>query len=132
MLLVAVLCLGTGAALALASGPALAQNAAREGEAAEPDADAKKPQEPERLEDAKEHYQRGRDLFDAEDLHGAVREFKQSFRLSKNVLLLYNLAFVFDNIGNRDLALFYYEKFLWAANPNQSLSEFVIERIRAL
>lgn len=61
---------------------------------------------------AKEHFMKGKELFDTKDFENAVDEFKESFKLSKNPVLLYNIAFTHDEIGDKQMALFYYEKFL--------------------
>ena len=42
----------------------------------------------------------------------AIEKFKESYRLSKNPLLLYNIALTLDESKQTDNALFYYRKFL--------------------
>ena len=81
---------------------------------------------------AKEHFIRGQEYFADEDYEGATREFKEAYKLSSNYLLLYNLGFTFDKLGNSELALFYYEKFFWTKASEGQQSEFVVKRIREL
>ncbi|HUS63158.1 MAG TPA: tetratricopeptide repeat protein [Kofleriaceae bacterium] len=64
------------------------------------------------MEKAKQHFAKGKELFDLKDLKGAVTEFKESYRLSKNGLLLYNIGYTLDQLGDKSLALFYYQKYL--------------------
>jgi tetratricopeptide (TPR) repeat protein len=76
---------------------------------------------PAELEQAKQHFAKGKELFDQKKLGEAVEEFKESYRLSKNPVLLYNIGFTLDQLGQRALALFYYQKFIAAVpadNPN--------------
>ena len=61
---------------------------------------------------AKEEFIKGKELFDAKDFENAVDQFKESYKLSKNPVLLYNIAFTHDEIGDQQMATFYYEKFL--------------------
>ena len=42
----------------------------------------------------------------------AAEKFKESYRLSRNPVLLYNIGFTFDQLGKKDLAVIYYKKFL--------------------
>ncbi len=70
------------------------------------------PPTPAQLEQAKQAFVAGKQLFDAKKYEPAVEKFKESYRLSRNPLLLYNLAFTLDSMGQKDLALFYYKKFL--------------------
>src|SRR6185503_14306028 len=51
-------------------------------------------------------------LFDEGKLPEAIEKFKESYRLSKNPVLLYNIGFTLDQSGQKDKALFYYRKFL--------------------
>jgi tetratricopeptide (TPR) repeat protein len=84
------------------------------------------------LQSARKHYERGKELFEAEDFDAAMGEFKEAYRLSRNPLLLYNLGFVSDKLGKRDLALFYYERYFWSPAPDPSIRDFINDRIRAL
>lgn len=70
------------------------------------------------IEKAKQHFGKGKELFDKKDFKGAVVEFKESYRLSKNPLLLYNIGYTLDQLGDKSLALFYYQKYLTDAPPS--------------
>ncbi|HET6611113.1 MAG TPA: hypothetical protein VFG83_03960 [Kofleriaceae bacterium] len=64
------------------------------------------------LKRARMHYGSGKALFARGDYQAAVEEFKTSYRLSKNPVLLYNIGFTFDKLGNEDKAEFYYQMFV--------------------
>jgi hypothetical protein len=81
---------------------------------------------------AKKAYGEGKALHDKGNLADAVEKFKESYRLSKNPLLLYNIAFTMDEAGTKDLALFYYKKFLTDAPPDATQRATVTERVKVL
>ncbi len=81
---------------------------------------------------AKEHYIAGKTLFDANDFEAAVDKFKESYKLSKNAVLLYNIAFTHDEIGDRQMATFYYEKFLKDTDRGAANRDVARTRLRAL
>jgi len=64
------------------------------------------------LKQAKEAYAAGKKLFEAKKFAEAVEKFKDSYRLSHNPLLLFNIALTFSELGTKDMALFYYKKFM--------------------
>jgi tetratricopeptide (TPR) repeat protein len=64
------------------------------------------------LEEAKRRFAEGQRLFERGELKPAVEEFKEAFRLTRNPLLLYNIGFVYDRLGDEPLALHYYTKFV--------------------
>lgn len=70
------------------------------------------PPTPEQLEQAKQAFIAGKALFDEKKFESAAEKFKESYRLSRNPLLLYNVAFTFDQLAQKDMAVFYYKKFL--------------------
>lgn len=84
------------------------------------------------LEQARQHFMKGRELFEAKDFTGAIDAFKESYRLSRNPLLLYNIGFTLDELGDRNMALFYYKKFLADAPPDAQNRDLVVQRVRAL
>jgi len=88
-----IICIAIGLVLATVSAPAYADDAAPT---------------PEQLDQAKKAYGEGKALHDAGKLTEAVDKFKESYRLSKNPLLLYNIGFTLDEAKQKDLALFYY------------------------
>ncbi len=81
---------------------------------------------------AKEHFGKGKALFDAKDFEAAVAEFKESYKLSKNAVLLYNIAFTHDEIGDQPLAIFYYEKFLRDTDKSAANRDLAQKRLREL
>jgi len=64
------------------------------------------------LTQAKKAYAEGKAKFDKGQYQDAVAKFKDSYRLSKNPLLLFNIALTFERLRTFDTALFYYKKFL--------------------
>jgi hypothetical protein len=108
-----------GALLALAT-PAIAQ-----------------PQQPTaaQIEEAKKHFAKGKELYDKGDKAGAVEEFKEAYKLSKNPTLLYNVGFVYDELKDKPLAVHYYKKFLEDAPTNEKTADnkkLATERVKAL
>jgi tetratricopeptide (TPR) repeat protein len=81
---------------------------------------------------AKEQYIAGKALFDAQDYEAAVDKFKESYKLSKNAVLLYNIAFTHDEIGDKQMATFYYEKFLKDTDRGAANRDVARKRLRAL
>ena len=67
---------------------------------------------PAQLERAKQAFADGKQLHDAGKLAEAIEKFKLSYELSRNPLLLYNIALTMQEIGSDDLAVVYYRKFL--------------------
>ena len=90
------------------------------------------PPTPEQIEAAKKAYAEGKRLFDAKKYVEAVEKFKESYRLSKNPLLLYNVGFTLDQKGDRDMALFYYKKFLSDAPADAAQRPDVTARVKEL
>jgi hypothetical protein len=84
------------------------------------------------LEKAKKAFAEGKRLFDAKQYAEAVEKFKESYRLSKNPLLLYNVGVTFDQKGDRDMALFYYKKFLADAPAKADQRAEVAARVKEL
>lgn len=84
------------------------------------------------LAKGKEHFARGKKLFDKKDYKGAVKEFKESFRLTRNPLLLYNIGYTFDQLGEKALALFYYQKYLEQAPSSDSNRQAAEGRVQVL
>ena len=84
------------------------------------------------LDKGKEHFARGKKLFDKKDFKGAVKEFKESFRLTRNPLLLYNIGYTFDQLGDKSLALFYYQKYLEQAPATDGNRQAAEGRVQVL
>ncbi len=87
---------------------------------------------PEDIEKAKSHYIKGAELVEEKQLEEAVKEFKMSYRLSRNALLLYNIGFVYDELKDKNMALFYYKKFLKDAPGKSDNHTFASKRARKL
>jgi hypothetical protein len=84
------------------------------------------------IEKAKKAFLEGKKLFDAKKYAEAVDKFKESYRLSKNPLLLYNVGVTLDQKGDKDLALFYYKKFLADAPAEAPQRAEVTARVKEL
>ncbi|MBV8760197.1 MAG: hypothetical protein JO257_23090 [Deltaproteobacteria bacterium] len=86
----------------------------------------------EQLEQAKAAFAEGKSLHDQGKLPEAVEKFKESYRLSQNPLLLYNIGFTLDEAGQKDNALLYYRKFLSDAPANATQRKTVEDRVKAI
>jgi tetratricopeptide (TPR) repeat protein len=110
------LLLATALALAAAS-PALAQEA---------------PPTQAQLAQAKKAFEDGNALYKAGKLPEAIDKLKESFRLSRNAFLLYNIGHIYDELGQKDVVLFYYKKFLTSAPANAPMRPNVEKRVTEL
>ena len=86
----------------------------------------------EQLDQAKKAYGEGKTLHDEGKLAEAIEKFKESYRLSRNPVLLYNIALTLDENKQTDNALFYYRKFLSDAPANAVQRKTATERVKAL
>ncbi|HUH03518.1 MAG TPA: hypothetical protein VML75_16085 [Kofleriaceae bacterium] len=85
------------------------------------------------IEKAKQAYLEGQRLIDDEgNVAAGVEKFKESYRLSRNPVLLYNIAFALDGLKQRNMALFYYRKFLVDAPEGAPNRDVAAERIKVL
>jgi hypothetical protein len=64
------------------------------------------------MAEARRHYDAGRKAFDANDLIGAIREFKAAAALRPAPRLDYNIALANDRLGRWRVALRYYRRYL--------------------
>jgi len=87
---------------------------------------------PAQIEKAKKAFQEGKKFHEQKKLPEAIEKFKESYNLSKNPLLLYNIGLTMDEAGMEDLALFYYRKFLADAPPTADQRPTVSERVKVL
>ena len=86
----------------------------------------------EQLEAAKKAFGEGKALYDEGKFPEAVEKFKESYRLSRNPLLLYNIGHTLDQAGSKDKALFYYRKFLADAPANAAQRKDVQKRVEVI
>jgi hypothetical protein len=87
---------------------------------------------PEQMEAAKQAYQEGTALLaDGKPLE-AVEKFKESYRLSKRPVLLYNIGLVLEEAGHKDNALFYLQQFLGNAPKDAKERKDAAKRVDAL
>jgi hypothetical protein len=84
------------------------------------------------IEAAKKAFGEGKELHDAGKLGEAVDKFKESYKLSKNPVLLYNIALTLDENKQSDDALFYYRKFLSDAPADAPQRKDVEARVKTL
>lgn len=87
---------------------------------------------PAQIEKAKKAFAEGKKAFDAGDFPEAIQKFKESYNLSKNPKLLYNVAIANESAGQDDIALFYYRKFLTDAAPDDAQRPDAETRKKAL
>jgi tetratricopeptide (TPR) repeat protein len=86
----------------------------------------------EQLEAAKKAFGEGKALYDEKKFPEAVEKFKESYRLSRNPLLLYNIGHTLDQAGQKDTALFYFRKFLADAPANAPQRKDVKTRVEVI
>jgi hypothetical protein len=86
----------------------------------------------EQLEAAKKAFAEGKAFHDQGKLPEAIEKFKESYRLSRNPVLLYNIALTLDENKQTDNALFYYRKFLSDAPPDAAQRKAADERVKSL
>src|SRR5688572_1989831 len=81
---------------------------------------------------AKKAFEEGNALYKAGKLAEAVDRLKESYRLSHNAFLLYNIGHIYDQLGQKDLVLFYFKKFLVEAPANAPQRADVGKRVLEL
>ncbi|MEO6771981.1 MAG: hypothetical protein ABI467_03050 [Kofleriaceae bacterium] len=86
----------------------------------------------EQLDAAKKAYGEGKQLHDQGKLSEAIEKFKESYRLSRNAVLLYNIGLTLDENKQSDNALFYYRKFLSDAPPDAAQRKAATDRVKQL
>ncbi len=86
----------------------------------------------EQLDAAKKAFLEGKQLHDTGKLGDAIEKFKESYRLSRNPVLLYNIALTLDENKQTDNALFYYRKFLSDAPPDAAQRKAAGDRVKQL
>lgn len=86
----------------------------------------------EQLEAAKVAFTESNALYKAGKLVEAIAKLEESYRLSRNAILLANIARIYDKIGQKDKVLFYYKKFLRDAPANAPLRDEATKRVTEL
>lgn len=84
------------------------------------------------LDKAKKAFLEGKKLHEAGKLMEAIEKFKESHRLSKNPLLLYNIGLVMEEAQMDDLALMYFRRFLKEAPQDAAQRSAVEEKVKGL
>lgn len=90
------------------------------------------PPTPEQLAAAKVAFNESNALYKAGKLVEAIAKLEESYRLSRNAILLYNIGKIYDKVGQPDKVLFYYRKFLREAPANAPLRDEATTRIGEL
>lgn len=84
------------------------------------------------LEAAKQAFKDGDAAYKAGRFAEAVDKLRESYRLSRNALLIYNIAYIQEQAGHEDQALFYYRKFLAEAPAGAQKLDEAKARVEAL
>jgi hypothetical protein len=84
------------------------------------------------LAGAKKAFQEADVLYKAGKIAEAIEKLKESYRLSQNAFLLYNIGRAYDQLGQTEMVLTYYEKFLAAAPANAPMRPDVQKRVDAI
>jgi tetratricopeptide (TPR) repeat protein len=87
---------------------------------------------PEQLDAAKKAYGEGKALHEQGKLVEAIEKFKESYRLSKNPVLLYNIGLTLDESGQKETAVLFYRKFLMDAPQTAAQRQTALERVKVL
>ena len=85
----------------------------------------------EALAQAKQHFEAGRNAYNAQDYITAIREFKAAEALRPSPLLAYNIGLANEKLGKRRVALKYYHRYL-EQMPNAQNRPEVEGRIQQL
>lgn len=108
----------------LVATPSLALAQAAGGAAATPTA--------EQIEAAKKLFGEAKTLFEQKKFSEATEKFKEAYKLSKKPLLLYYVGLCLDEQGIKELALFYYKKFMAEAPAATEQRKAAGDRIKLL
>jgi hypothetical protein len=80
---------------------------------------------------AKQHFETGRNAYNAGDYVTAIREFKAAEQLRPSPILDYNIGLANEKLGKRRVALKYYKRYL-EVQPNASNKAEVEQKVSAL
>ena len=67
---------------------------------------------------AKQHFQKGMQYFQAGDFPNAVTELKEAYKIKRLPALLFNIGQTYRKMDDTDMAIFYFDKFLKEAPAN--------------
>jgi tetratricopeptide (TPR) repeat protein len=99
--------------------------------AAEPAPAAAPPSDDQAMAQAKQHFETGRNAYNAGDYVTAIREFKTAEALRPSPILDYNIGLANEKLGKRRVAVKYYRRYL-ELQPNASNKGEVDGKIAAL
>ncbi len=71
-------------------------------------------------------------LFDAKDYDGAIERFSQAYNLDPNPNYLFNIGRVYEESGNLETAIEYYERFIQQPGVELESRKFASERLKDL
>lgn len=83
------------------------------------------------MQQAKQHFETGRNAYNAGDYVGAIREFKSAEALRPSPILDYNIGLANEKLGKKRVAVKYYHRYL-NLQPNAKNKEEVEQRINSL
>lgn len=86
----------------------------------------------EQIAAAKVAFNEGNTLYKAGKLVEAVEKIKESYRLSRNPILLFNIGRIYDQLGQKDQVLVYYRQFLTDAPATAPMHSDVTKRVAEL
>jgi hypothetical protein len=90
------------------------------------------PLTPEQLASAKKLYEEGKALYAGGKIPEAIAKLEESYRISRNAFLLYNIGLAYDQSGQSDKALGYYARFLVSAPADAPMRADVQRRVETL
>ncbi|MDP6942526.1 MAG: tetratricopeptide repeat protein [Myxococcota bacterium] len=81
---------------------------------------------------AEEHSRRGVEFYDAGKLPEAVREMLKAYELAPEAGLLYNIARIYQKMGQRDLAIHYLKEFVTQPRADPDTVQKALNHLEAL
>jgi tetratricopeptide (TPR) repeat protein len=81
---------------------------------------------------AKQYYKLGEELYNRADYEGALKQFSQSYQLSKRPALLYNMARCHESLGQHEKAIEIYGEYLKSNPENPAMIQARIDNLKRL
>jgi tetratricopeptide (TPR) repeat protein len=81
---------------------------------------------------AKRYYKLGEELYNRSDYEGALKQFQQSYALSKKAPLLFNMARCHESLGQHEKAIELYTDYLGSGPANSKTIEARIANLKRL